>query len=130
MTKTISRYDLELRLLWLNNKLRELNERHEKLLKEMLDFCGLLLQLRAETQFTKVAEMYTELMKMQVKNIIPSIVAENLNLNVNVKPDELGKDDRAIGSVLVEYEGSTKPAIIYITKDYEVWYKIIGEPHE
>jgi hypothetical protein len=125
MSEPISRYDLELRLLWLNNKLNEIRERYERLLKEMLELGDLLLQVRARVPASKVIEVYVELWRVMVKDLVVNTVAENLNLNTATNID-LGEDKKVLGSVLVEDMGSTKTAVIYI-KDNEIWYEIVSE---
>jgi hypothetical protein len=115
-----TRYKLELKLLWLNNKLKELREKCWQLIKDFVDVNNTLLELRAESAFRKMVEAMAEAMKACRDD---EIVVEYLGLDTNVEKYgvELNHTGRLLGVVLMEDDEVVKPVAIWTNND-EVWY--------
>ena len=126
----ISRYDLELRLLGLNEKLKELREQYERVFSELVKLGDTLNKLGARETSLKLIDII-----MEFKDIfydgVGEMVVNRLGLDVNIEKYErqygvrFARDEskKLIGATLMRDSDTdtVKPVVVYI--DYEeIWY--------
>ena len=126
----ISRYDLELRLLWLNEKLKELRELYDKIFKSLAKLIDMLEEMRAEEAKKRLINIVLEFWRIPY-DAVYEVARNRLGLDVDIEKYErqygvrFARDEskKLIGATLMRDSdtNTVKPVVVYI--DYEeIWY--------